>query len=318
MFFFFFLFGVLLASEKDQEADWQAALVFFILPVLISFKLSALFGGIIGIAWLIIFKKNIDYHLIKLFGLQCLFVLIPFLLRNVILSGHLLYPLHSLDVFDFDWKIPRSWLISYTDGIAAFVRVPIGNWPSYKNAPIKIWFKIWWVNQDRPDKMFLLILWVLLPFFLGQIILNIRRKSDPNLIVLWLSAFMASIVWFYAAPAVRFGYGYLIPTLLIGLILLVRAKITTGVILSLAACMAIYGINGIYKQINRTNFSLIWPHKYSKPVIGVRQIGNLKVRVAIEDGRCWNEPIPCTYPIPHPGLEMRGKEIEDGFRTAKD
>jgi len=318
MFFFFFLFGVLLASEKNQEADWQAALVFFILPVLISFKLSALFGGIIGIAWLIILKKNIDYHLIKLIGLQCLFVLIPFLLRNIILSGHLLYPLHSLDVFDFDWKMPRSWLTRHTDEITMFARVPTGNWPNYKNASIVVWLKIWWVNQNRPDKVFLAILGFLLPFFWGQTILNIRRKSDLNLIILWLSAFIASIVWFCTAPAIRFGYGYLVPTLLIGMVLLMRAKITTRVILSLAVCMAIYGINGIYKQINRANFSLIWPHEYPKAIIRVRQIGKLKVRVAIDDGRCWNEPIPCTYPIAHPGLEMRGKEIENGFRTSKN
>lgn len=317
MFFFFFLFGVSLASEKLQGVNWQAAFVFLLLPVLVSFKLSALFGGIVGLAWLIIFKNKVNYRIYKIITIQALVVLLPFFLRNLVLSGHLLYPLLSLDVFHMDWKIPQSWLISYTEGIAAFARVPTGNWPNYIDKPIAVWLKIWWENQDRPDKVFLVILGLLLPFFLKRVLNNIQRKSELELSILWLSTFLASIVWFCSAPAIRFGYGYLVPVLLIGLILLIRTKIPAMAILFWGLLLGLYGINGIYKQINRAPTSLIWPHEYRKPIIEVRQIGKLKIRVAVSDGRCWNEPIPCTYPIPHPGLEMRGKRIEDGFRTSQ-
>lgn len=48
------------------------------------------------------------------FGLFCAFaafLLAPFLVRNYILSGYLLYPFPSLDLFDVDWKIPKATLL---------------------------------------------------------------------------------------------------------------------------------------------------------------------------------------------------------------
>ena len=36
-----------------------------------------------------------------------LVLIIPFLIRNVIISGYLIYPFPKLDVFCFDWKIPQ-------------------------------------------------------------------------------------------------------------------------------------------------------------------------------------------------------------------
>lgn len=315
MFFLLFMFGVLLMTDRSRKINWQVAFIFFLLPVLVSFKLSALFGCIIGLAWLILFYKRLNFALIKFAGLQSLIVFLPYFIRNLILSGHLLFPLPILDLFNLDWEVPQIWVIIYKEGIAAYSRVPTAEWSYYIDKPFIDWFKIWWINQNRPDKVFLTILGILFPFITWQVIRDIARKSEPVLCILWLSAFIASIAWFCTAPAVRFGYGYLVPILLIGIILLIRTRISTMAGLSVGLFMGLYGMNGIYNQINRAAFSLVWPADYRKPVIEVMQIGNVKTRVASGDGRCWNEPLPCTMPDPHPGLEMRGKKLEDGFRT---
>lgn len=318
MFFFFMLFGVLLTTKKDEDGSWQTAFIFSLLPILVSFKLSALFGGIVGIAWLLILKKQVNVRLFKLIIVQAFIILAPFFLRNVILSGHLIYPLPGQYVFNLDWAIPQSWLISYKEDITTFARAPIDQWRNYIDAPIKVWFWEWWVNQNRVDKVFLGILSLLLPLFLSRVINNFRRRTDRAVSILWLSAFIASLTWFYTVPAIRFGYGYLVPVLLLGLILSIQTPLPTAFVLGLGLLLALFGIGSIASQISRTTFSLLWPAPYQKAAIEVTQIGKVKTRVALGDGRCWNEPIPCTLPDPHPGLELRGKNIEDGFRTAHE
>ena len=318
MFFFFILFGVLLTTNKNEDKSWQTAFVFFLLPILVSFKLSALFGGIIGIAWLLILNNQVNASLFKLIIIQAFIILAPFFLRNVILSGHLIYPLPGQYVFNLDWTVPQSWLISYKEDITTFARAPIDQWRNYIDEPIRVWFREWWVNQNRVDKVFLGIFTLLLPLFLGQVINNFRHRTDQLISVLWLSAFIASLTWFYSVPAIRFGYGYLVPVLLLGIILSIRIPIPAPYVLGMGLFLALFGIGSIARQVSRTTFSLFWPAPYQKAVIEVTQIGKVKTRVALGDGRCWNEPIPCTLPDPHPGLEMRGKNIEDGFRTVHE
>ncbi|MDQ4139514.1 MAG: hypothetical protein M3142_03225, partial [Bacteroidota bacterium] len=179
------------------------------------------------------------------------------------------------------------------------------------------WVPIWWMNQDRPVKIFLIILLILLPFISWQVIRNFGQKSEPVLNTLWLSALLASLAWFCSVPAVRFGYGYLVPALLIGVVLLVRNKISFKVGLFLGLVLGLYSLNGIYKQVNRQPFSYIWPSDYPTPITEVRQIGKIKIRVAPGIGRCF-DLIPCTVPDPHPGLELRGQKLENGFRTSDE
>lgn len=314
MFFFFFLFGVLLNTHKSRSPDWQFAFLFFLLFVLITFKLSAIYGGMLGLSWLILRKEQVNGQVIRLVFFQALIVLTPYIIRNLILTGHLLYPIPALDLFDLDWEVPEAWLKIYQEGITAYSRVPTANWSDYINKPFTNWFSVWWVNQDRPGKIFFKILIALMPIISWQVITDIRRKANIKLITLWLSALVASLAWFISAPALRFGYGYLVPTLLLGVLLLIQNRISLTIGISVMMLMGIYGLNGIYKQFSRSTFSFVWPAGYPVPESEIRQIGNIKMRVALGFGRCY-DLMPCTVPDPHPGLEMRGKKMEDGFRT---
>ncbi|QNF34896.1 hypothetical protein HUW51_20015 [Adhaeribacter swui] len=316
MFFFFFLFGVLL-SFNNKELGWEVAFLFFLLPVLLTFKLSAVYGGIIGVVWLIILKKTVPVEWVKLLIGQGLLVLIPYCLRNVILTGHLFYPVMGLDLFHLDWAVPENWINSYQEGISAYSRAPVANWSFYQNKSFMQWVPVWWEQQNRPDKLFSIILMLLLPVMIWQFFKNYKQKRNHELTALWLSAFLASLAWFYTAPAFRFGYGYLVPTLLLGILLLVRNKITYQVSLCMGLLMGLYGINGIYKQIARQNFSVFWPADYPIPVTEVKQINNTAIHVAPGIGRCWSL-LPCTVPEWEPNLEMRGPTVEEGFRRKID
>nr|WP_146153536.1 hypothetical protein [Adhaeribacter arboris] len=317
MFFFFFLFGVLLTADRSRKLSWQVAFMFFLLPVVISFKLSAIFSGAAGLAWLLLIRKQVNSRFIQIIVLQGLFVLVPYCTRNVILTGHILYPLPALNLFNFDWVVPQPWLSSYQEGVAAYSRVPTVNWSFYVNKPFINWIPVWWVNQDKPVQIFMLILVILLPFIIWRVIRNIKFKLDLVLSTVWLSALIASLAWFFFAPAPRFGFGYLVPTLLIGTILLVRGRISFKLGLFMGLLLGIYALNGIYKQVYRQAFSFIWPAGYPTPITEIRQIGKIKIRVALGIGRCYNL-LPCTVPEPHPGLERRGEKLEDGFRISKN
>jgi L-asparaginase II len=51
------------------------------------------------------------------------FILLPWLIRNIILSGYLIFPFEKIDIFAFDWKIPLHRVEGISKGILGFARL---------------------------------------------------------------------------------------------------------------------------------------------------------------------------------------------------
>jgi hypothetical protein len=51
-------------------------------------------------------------------------ILLPWLARNVILSGYLVYPFPAVDIFQFDWKIPHDRAVVEQQIIQAWAKIP--------------------------------------------------------------------------------------------------------------------------------------------------------------------------------------------------
>ena len=56
----------------------------------------------------VVLIKEKRYGQIAVYIMLGLLAVFPYLARNVILSGWLVYPFPSIDLFSFDWKIPAG------------------------------------------------------------------------------------------------------------------------------------------------------------------------------------------------------------------
>ncbi len=143
----------------------------------------------------------------------------PWLLRNVIMSGYLLYPFPALDLFSVDWKIPLPAAQYEADYVTFWARFHIsepGMNPAWLSWPLLRWLPVWWrvsgdaltfgyFSLNRP----LFVAACLSPLAMAVHGLRTGRQSGGRLWQAYGVAFSGFLFWFFKAPEFRFGYAFL-------------------------------------------------------------------------------------------------------------
>ncbi len=134
----------------------------------------------------------------------------PFLIRNVIISGWLLYPFAAIDLFQFDWIMPVRYVNIDSSTIKVWARCLYD--PSLIDMPFYKWLPIWWEAQERYSQM--LILTNVLAFVLDSALLlhkiAAKAKLCRNTILINLCTFICIAAWLLLAPFIRYGLAFLI------------------------------------------------------------------------------------------------------------
>lgn len=145
------------------------------------------------------------------------FILAPYLIRNVIISGWLIYPFEAIDLFDVAWKIPLEYLQVDAYQIKVWGRCLFDI--NLIDMPIKEWLPVWWESQERYAQMFLgaNVLGIVLAGF--NLVYKWMKKIEirVELVVLYLGMIASALVWFFMAPFIRYGLGFLLVIPLVGL-----------------------------------------------------------------------------------------------------
>lgn len=104
-FVFFYVVAKLLLYPKFIT---ERMLLVVAIPVLmVTFKLTVIPFCLIALYLLIrVFRKRDVRTGITLLAIGTLIV-VPWVVRNIIISGYLVFPFHEIDIFSFDWKIPE-------------------------------------------------------------------------------------------------------------------------------------------------------------------------------------------------------------------
>lgn len=158
---------------------------------------------------------------------------LPFFIRNVLLSGWLVYPFTQIDLFDVAWKIPKGmadydareiqvWGRGYTD----VTRYDIS---------MKEWLPGWFGSLAGSDKLLAAVsvvsLAVLLVYGVGMLCGLWRRRWDLLLVQITVAG--SFLFWLGTSPLIRYGcvYVYLTPAVVIGGVydeILARAEERSG------------------------------------------------------------------------------------------
>lgn len=150
-------------------------------------------------------------------GCGCL-ILFPFLVRNYLISGWLLYPFDGIDLFSVEWKVPEEYLLVDASQIKVWGRclydVEKIDWP------VASWLPIWWEGQERYEKM---LIGAALTGAVMMVVLSVKkvlecRKLRWNMAVLVAAVFGNLIVWFFTAPFIRYGIAFIfaLPMIAVG------------------------------------------------------------------------------------------------------
>lgn len=217
MVFFIIIRWLELIEEKETSCYPFAALCIFCLVVL-TVKLS---GALILLLALkptaMLIKERQFKEMAKYIGVGVMTIL-PFLIRNIILSGWLVYPLTFIDIFSFDFKIPKGMADYDAREIQVWGRgiKDVGRYGEKAAA----WLPQWAEGLDGSNKVFLLMALGSLALLLVFGVYAVIRRKKEMAAILHVQGTLAVcfLFWLLSAPLIRYGcvFLWLLPVLVWG------------------------------------------------------------------------------------------------------
>ncbi len=201
------------AEEKENDDKVEAIAFYGYLSVLsifvVSMKLSAALLVILAIVPFVFLVQKKMWKEIGWFLLIGFLSFLPYLVRNVILSGWLFYPVASIDLFNVEWKIPVDYMIHDADQIKVWGKCLYD--VSRVNDRISSWFPIWWEEKQHYEEMLVYSQVVGVILLAAGWIIGIKKKRVSFAIVAFYGTVLANIaMWFVTAPFIRYGLAFLL------------------------------------------------------------------------------------------------------------
>jgi hypothetical protein len=313
--------------QVDPESDGKQFLLGSLIVYALTIKLSTLPLLILpGSLMLVNAWKENGARGLKMIILGSIIAL-PWMARNVILSGYLIYPFPWLDVFQFDWKIPLPAVYAEVQTINNWARHTwIGSQQHDYSLPLQEWVPMWFKAESLNRRIITALAG---SGILGYLILILikparqwlgRHGVDQSWQVL-VTAFVGCLFWFLTAPDFRFGYGFVVFSILLMFspffftLLTLPRGIKNNLSLILILALVINQVVFYESSFQSRNLSTRWvvPESYMSVPTSRCDFKNFTVWCAELYDQCWYNPFPCV-PRALPEVEMRGGSFQDGFR----
>lgn len=339
-------------TKTALKPDWykHQILLAYILPVsMIVFKLSMVTFSLASLFLLIYLIKHKKSRIVAFLLTTSLLIIVFWCIRNVIITGYLVYPLYQIDLFSFDWKMPATTL--------ELQKVHIYNWAKY-TFDVDYIYTIFKVGLQG-DKKILLIRSLNFLFFIFSIISILpivyyaikRKQIQVSLYIIYFISILCMVVALVAAPDFRFMNGYILGISFLTIVVLFAISgkervsfpktIGKSAIFIILICCGTITIKNNQKTIMLYGFdykehltSLLikpWKPKPAEEIYTEYYLKNIIIYITHDQHYKTFDKIPCTsltgLPFnPFDGnkiqsietIEPRGNDIENGFRTKKE
>jgi hypothetical protein len=308
------LFIDLYNYQNEPPIEWLIWPVYLFTVRIINFPLL-----ILSMVYIFRFLKPVSVKKLLLLFFFGGFVIIPFLIRNIILSGYLVFPVYQLDFFSFDWKADKMKLIEISNYIKYFNRInPMFQSMSVtQNLDFPNWIPAWYNYLFRFDKLIFTL------SFLGYafLLFSLKKMKDRLFRIFLFTMISQLIAWFFIGPDPRFAYG----PFLFGIFAAINcsanlkeswAVITKYSVILTSFLVLIYGVSKVVRDKEYRNF--LTPRRLPVPVVRTIMVGHVQMYIPEKilnnwNPRCYDIELPCLYKQ-DPRLEARGERIVDGFR----
>lgn len=297
----------------------------------VTVKLSAASAVFLAAYPLYLFVKTKNGKAILAHVAAGLVILAPWLIRNVIISGYLIYPYAALDLFSVDWKMDPAVLAEDSQDIKMFAR----GFHTYAEYDTSLfgWIPQWFLGQSMGERVVLTAGVICIPLLL-YLLIRTLRDEDFALTAILAVSIINLVFWFFSAPHMRYGgpYIYELAAVTIGSLLKCgsggegevnaagyRIKAVGETILRLAAaavavwciCLMLWKLTDIPKTepktIVRQPDYLTWPSTQYP-------LANVHIWMPDEGDQSGYFAFPATsQPRQFRVLTLRGESFQEGF-----
>lgn len=253
----------------------------------------------------------------------CTLAVLPFLTRNVLVSGYPFYPLLTIDPFQVDWKPDPAIVQERIEFTKYFNRINVMymDIEDTKKISSPEWLYPWFKYLFPYDKP-----WVVLGIIgILQSILFLKRSKEKLgkvYSIFGLTLLIQVVSWLIISPDPRFIYGTLIGgsfLFIYTLFHLFRPTILFKIefaFIGLSLILFAYSSGLLLRKDSLRN--PIVPIEIAKPATKKIEIDGSTFYLPEKingnwNSRCFDTPLPCLY-IVDPRIHLRGKSIREGFR----
>ncbi len=329
--------------EKEDKISGYALLCVMAV-FLVSIKLS------VGVLALLVIKPAYELvkekrwaDIIKYIAAGIILVL-PYFIRNYLITGWLVYPFPAVDIFDPDWKIPLEGVRHEADEVVVWARYTKDT--ALIGQGIREWFPVWWSEQGAANRYLSVSAFAgtavfSVRLFISLILMCCRRfndRRDKEGSYLYFGSILLVCFAFFmiSAPSNRFGYAYilLLPLFAAGDCIVnvipsvVKMNKDTAVILLGIAAFAIICApmcKGVYMFASddrhyavETGLAgcAVFPKDYPLADSSSKEWEGMKIYYPVTEGdQIWYSDFPAIlYEGNLDGIVRRGDSIRDGFR----
>ena len=211
-----FLLSLLLRRISDNRiCDIDSGYYGYLIVSLFLFTVKPLTGLLLLYPFMITiyhFLKNKYTPLLLFVGLSFLYVL-PWIYKNYLISGCMVFPIRIIDLYDPVWKLPNAYVRNIGLVISEFAKVEMIRedylYSGVEHVGISQWLPIWiqnnwslWIGK------FVIIIWPICAAISLMELLILKAKSQEWYFKIIL--FAITLLWFYHFPSIRFGWAYLL------------------------------------------------------------------------------------------------------------
>jgi len=316
-------------DKKLSSLDESCILVICLSLFLPTIKLSSL--PVVLLPLFILTKpENRGWKKLLFSGLVSLVILFPFLVSNVILSGYLVFPFPALDLFSFDWKIPYEQADRVRRSIRYFAIHPTPGYTDWSIGDMSTleWIRFWLTHGGQNP----IYRWLIYSFVPATIFFFFCSKRKLgiclNILVIQIILLLGLIFWFFSAPALRFGRGWLWAYIILawGSLLYLILKEARFELVRYASRVLLILVSVVLINlllIRWDSFAILFGGP-SNFMFTVRPLPKVKMRVVkIHEGfllnvppkeLAWDAELPSAPHSKH-ALQMRGQTLKEGFRV---
>lgn len=186
---------------------FRRALLSMLAVWIVTVKLSGAMLLLLAVWPVFVLLRQRKYRAFLCFVLTALVIVAPYLLRNIILSGYLVYPYPKVDLFRVDWKVPAASALADQREIMVWGR-GYSDVTQYQ-LPFGAWFGGWFRQQKRLDQVLFCVAIVSTIPVVAELLLGlgkkIERRPASSVVSAEIVLILSVLFWLHSGPLMRYG-----------------------------------------------------------------------------------------------------------------
>jgi len=261
---------------------------------------------------------------------MALLIIAPWMYRNVLVSGYLIFPFSGVDIIHADWKLPVQHVKWLENAVRVYAISPEYDLNKPFTVTVSEWFPVWWEKLSFIQSLIFIFSCASVVTFAIVFILNFFRKgqrffsANKYFIFTMMVAAAGSLFWFMKGPDFRLGYGFAAMPVILLLSVMLRyflerdVKFAGFVIVLYLLYILLFYYRNTFKEITRNILKPLPARRLPEKMDQVKQDNGIIMNI-VPAQDSWYAPLPVAdvhefYTIlPAP----RGNAIKDGFKATE-